>query len=366
MEILDRDTLLALARENGGTRVSVYLPTHRAGSDKEQDRIRFKNLLRDARSRLAPALRDSDADALLARANALLADDSFWRDTGTGLALFAGPEGTRVLTLDAEMPELVSVGASYALRPLILAHRGDGAFFALLVDRGGCRLFRGDHAGIEQVALADVPDSLADSARYDVDQESLQYSTFAGTAATAGVGRAIGVFHGHGGEKDTDKIALVSYLRQVDSAVARILAPTGNTPVVLFGVGYELALYRELSSFAMRIRGQVEGATDELPPRRIHERALAALEPVFREELDADLADLAEKAGTGLASTDAEEIAAAAAAGRVRALFVATGPLPEADGLIDTAVAEVALHGGMMHALAQADLASGVAAVYRY
>lgn len=405
MPSVDRDALVTLADHTGWPSVSLYLPTHRAGSEKEQDRIRLKNLIRAACEHLArDGMRESDAEAFCAPARAVLDDATFWRETTDGLALFLSPGDLRVAHTDAPLPEQSVVGDRFYLRPLMAAHRGDRRFFALAIDRGGCRLFRGDGASIDQMPLEGVPASLAEETQYDDVQESIQYSSTPAPQSSAEGKRATAaVFHGHGGEKDTDKISLERYLRKVEGAVRKTVACDAGVPLVLLGVEYEVALYRSLNSCPSIAEEAIFGATDEMPPHRIHARALEALEPRFATAMETELADLAEKEGSPLASHDAVEIVAAAAAGRVKALFFddSVGPFGtfdrerftvetvcadaprflresgEPDGgpsdgecgwdLVDLAAAETALHGGEVHAFAGEDApVHGVAAVYRY
>ena len=56
MDLLDRNALWSLMEEGAERCVSIYLPTHRAGSDIQQDPIRLKNLLRRAEESLRAKL----------------------------------------------------------------------------------------------------------------------------------------------------------------------------------------------------------------------------------------------------------------------------------------------------------------------
>ncbi len=47
MKSLTLDQLKELAQQTSSPSISIFLPTHRAGQDTQQDPIRFKNLLRD-------------------------------------------------------------------------------------------------------------------------------------------------------------------------------------------------------------------------------------------------------------------------------------------------------------------------------
>ena len=49
MDLLPRRELEGLILEREGPCVSIFLPTHRAGAETQQDPIRLKNLLGEAR-----------------------------------------------------------------------------------------------------------------------------------------------------------------------------------------------------------------------------------------------------------------------------------------------------------------------------
>lgn len=403
MEPVDTHVLTELARHHGWPAMSLFSPMHRAGSAKEQDPIRLKNLAREGCAQLvAQGMREADAERFCAPVTGLIDDPTFRRLPADGLAIFASETGVSVIRLDVSVPEQAVVGDRFYLRPLLAAHRGDDRFFALSIDRNGCRLLRGDGASIEPVELEGVPASLAEELQYDEAQPGLQYSSVPTPATAAGGGRPTGaVFHGHGGERDVDKSNLERYLRKVEAGVSRAVSCESGVPIVLFGVDYSLALYRTLNTCAALADEQVTGSAADMPDHEIHARALEALKPRLAARTAAQLAALDEARGKGLASDDAVEIATAAAAGRVKTLLFddSVGPFGVLDretgqasgvcasaprmlresadaaapegacgwDLVDLAAAETLLHGGEVVAFTGEDSpVSGVSAIYRY
>ncbi len=55
MENLTLEQLLKLAQQSQDPSISIYLPTHCAGPDTQQDPIRFKNLVRRRNGEVAGA-----------------------------------------------------------------------------------------------------------------------------------------------------------------------------------------------------------------------------------------------------------------------------------------------------------------------
>ena len=400
MDTVDRNTLTTLASPRSFPAATIYLPTHRAGAEKDQDRIRLKNLLKRASESLgADGVRGPEAEALLVKATALLDDTPFWRETGDGLAIFADPHDTRVLRLDVAMPEQAGVGSRFYLRPLALAYHGDERFYALALDRNRARLFKGARTAIAEVPLDEAVASFAAATKYDEHEESLQYTTHASPESTNSAGQAIGQFHGHGGE-NVDKDELERFAAGLERAVVQAIGPDSAVPLLLLGVDYQLAAYRSENTYRALALEQVDGATDELTDRAIQAKALEALAPRFASSTESDLQDLADRP-SALVSTDPAEIVSAAAVGRVKTLFFdeSSGPfglfdrelfavasvcsaaprylrdsadtqLADAEcgwDLVDLALAETVQHGGTVHAFdGENSPVSGVAAVLRY
>jgi hypothetical protein len=400
MDIVDRSTFAALASHRGWPSVSIYLPTHRAGAQKEQDPIRLRNLVNSAVQQLvAEGMRSPDAEALLADVRDLVDTSEFWREGRDALAIFVRPGETRVLEVDVALPEQLVVGGRFSLRALALAYHGDERFFALAFDRDRSRLFEGDRGSIRELEIVDGPGSFAEATKFDEREESLQFTTHASPESVAGAGPAIGMFHGHGGE-NVDKTELQRFAADVSKAVTGVLGAEGSVPLVLLGVEYQLAAYRSANAYPALADEQVLGATDEMNERAIQLAAFGALEPRFRSAVEADLAELREKPST-LVTTDPAEIVTAAAAGRVKSLFFddSTGPYGQFDAetfavskvcsaaprylretadseeaaaecgwdLVDLAAAETVRHGGAIHAFAGEHApVDGVAAVLRY
>lgn len=405
MDTLDRSTLVALSQSSGWPSVSVYLPTQRLPIEADQDRIRLKNLVKQAcESLVSQGMRDAYAEQFCGPMRSAVDDDTFWHDSSVGLAMFVSRDGARVLRLDVEMPEQVVVGDRFYLRPLLAAYRTDESFWALALDKNGTRLFRGDRSFIEEVPLAPgTPVTFEDAMKFDDTAEpNLANNTFIARAASRGAQRGASNFAGHGGEKDVSTEQSARFARIIERAVAEILK-NETTPLLLFGIDRRLADYRLINTYDHLVPEQVPGASDYLTPSQIREKALDVLAPRFSAVVEADLVELTEREGSSLTSHDPTEIVAAAATGRVKTLFFddSVGPFGTFDrdtyevdavcadsprylrerkeprqepgnggcgwDLIDLAAAETALHGGEVRAFTGEDAPiHGVAAVYRY
>ncbi len=405
-DVLDRSACAELARRSGVPSVSFYLPAHRlpATEGRAEDPIRLKNLISQADAALrAGGMRGPEVAELLRPANDLLGDATAWRRAGAdGIAAFAARGFWRLLRFRATMPEQVVVGDRFYLRPLFEAPTADSPFAVLAISRNTRRLFKGTATGLEEMELKEAPSSLAEELQFDQREESLQFDTHGSPQSAAGVSRGQAAYHGQGGAKDRDKEDLGRYLQDVQNEVTELLMRGDAPPLVLAGVAYEIAMYRELDRYRNTAEPHIETNPDRLSEDDLKDRALEILEPLFAEPARIAVNELAEKLGTGLASTDITQILPAAAAGRVKDLLFddSVGPFghfdaaslsvevrgpevprllratrpaeepPDDDSgwdLVDLAAAETCTHGGDVFAFwGEGAPVRGVAAVFRY
>lgn len=379
---LDRETLVQLARHLGWPAVSIHLPTHRSSPGTQEDRIRLKNLLREAGARLATGMRPAEAESMLAPIASLVEDDSFWREGFDGLAAFVSRDTSLAFRTDFALAESVVVGTRFSIRPLLSAAAPDPRFFVLALSKNSVRLFEVERDGARETPLSGAPSSLADALRYDDFERELQFHSRT-PASAAGRGRRVAIFHGHGGIPDVEKEEIARYLREVDRAVTERLRDEG-VPLLLAGVEYLLAIYRSVNSYPALLEGELPGNPDLLTPFEVHAAAWPVAEPHFHEDFERDSRLFEELAGGASTSTDLREILPAAHDGRVKVLFIAPdrpvwgafdpaaarvvlhdAPGPEDLDLADLAVAETLMHGGTVYG-ATGEEALSAAAVFRY
>jgi hypothetical protein len=360
MELVSRAELKKLIEEPEGLCVSIFLPTHRAGAQTQQDPIRLKNLLRQAEEQLLlKELRAPEAKELLRPARELLDDSVFWRNQSNGLAVFLSHGVFRYYRLPLNFEDLVVVADRYHLKPLLPLLTGDGQFYVLALSQNEVRLLRATRHSVSGVELEDDPKSLADTLRYDDQEKQLQFHS--GTAGGRG-GRAA-IFHGH--EPDDPKDYILRYFRQIDRGVREVLKGS-QAPLVLVGVDYLLPIYREASRYPHTIDEGVTGNPEGLRPDELHERAWEVVRPRFSEARQKAAAQYSQLAGTGQTSMDVREIVAAAYYGRIETLFAASGTQrwgvfdpdtgqvnlhqrPEGEDLLEFAAIQTVLHHGTVY-----------------
>lgn len=342
--------------------VSIFLPTHRAGPDQSQDPIRLKNLAATAAKELEQlGLTETQITEFMAPVTGLLADARFWAHVETGLAILVTPDSIDMFRLPNSVDELVVTADRFHVKPLIPAAAGDRTYYLLALSQHSIRLLRGNRTQVSELEVEDMPGSLESALRFDDRERQLQSHG----ASRVGRGRVQATFHGHGVVKDTSKSDLVRFLRMVDDGINSIITDT-SSPLVLAGVEYVQAYYRQASRYPRIVGEGIEGNPDRMSNEDLHTRAWPIVEPV----VFGDRALAVERFHAAASSTLSilDEVLPAAANGRVQTLFVPDGlrrwGVFEADqqvverhgerqpgdcDLFDTAAIETLVHGGSVY-----------------
>lgn len=339
IEVVSRDELRNLAEIRSQPCVSLFMPMHPVGPDGQQDPIRLRNLLAEAEKRLlAMGVRAPEVQALVAPGAELLARQYFAENPANGLALFLTEGQSWQFSLSYAVEELIVVGQRMHLKPLLRTLRPDGVFYVLALSQKQVRLLEGTRHGVREVDVEQMPQGLAEALAGEAPVRSVTFHT----ATTAPVGRGTAIYHGHGGGEEDTKGDILRYFQQVNHALREWLGAR-QSPLVLAGVEYLHPLYREANSYPGLVEAGLYGNPDELRAEELHARAWEIVRPLIIQPREAAVERFRQLSGAGspLASTEVNDIVAAAYYGRVESLFARLGA--HQWGRFDTETGEVEL-----------------------
>lgn len=383
MDLFRRQELNELVEQETEPCVSMYLPTHRTGRDTEQNSIRFKNLLRQAESKLVEwGLRGPEAREFLAAGSDLVGDTDFWRHQADGLALFFSLEFHRRFRVPVTVEEGVHINRRFCLRPLLPLLHFNGHFYVLALSMKDVRLYRGTQGGLDEIEVEGMPEDMESALLHEDLQSNLQHRSWGPRASSVrrskqSLGKFSGsgvVFHGQGSDENAQKPDLAEYCKMVDEAVTRKLHAE-SAPLVLASVEYEAAIYRQHNHYAHLLDEVILGNPEHCNLTNLHQEAWRLVEPHFHKAQEDELNKF-NRLSADRISTDLKSIAEAAEQGRVEALFI-----PHHDGngngrtptplreMLDETASKVLRTGGDVFPLppdAMPQQAREAAAVYRY
>jgi hypothetical protein len=385
MNLMSKKDLTQLSTKKDGWHVSILMPTHRMGSEVQQDPIRLKNLADQAEEEMVEVgARRPAAQEILAPARALIDDAAFWQHQSDSLAVFAAPDTFRLFRLPLDFEEKVVVGKRFYLKPLMPLLSYGGTFYVLALSQQEVRLLRGTGYSVGEIDLDDVPTSLSEALRYDDPEARLGFRT--DTSSPHGRGEQHAAFYGSGAAADEDKEQLLRYFQQVSAGIDDLLAEE-RSPLVLAGVDYLLPIYRQANTYKHLVDAEITGNPEAMSAAELHEQAWQIVEPIFAEAQHAAAERFPAAQAHDQASDELDAVVPAAHYGRVETLFVALEAeqwgtfAPETkeieihvereaddDGLLNVTAVQTLLHGGTVFAV-PADQVPGdgpVAALFRY
>jgi len=382
METLSKDDLQALMQKRKDLCISIYMPTHRSGVDTQQNQIRFKNLLREAEERLvASGMRIQDARSFLEKAQGLVNNVLFWRQQRDSLAFFLSSDLFLHYNLPVNIPDLIVVTDRFHLKPLLPVLSRDERFYLLALSQNEVRLYEGTRLGIQEVVLEGLPHGLTDALQVDEPEKQVRFRS-----GGAGGGERGSMMSGHGADIEDAKDNLLRYFRQVDR-VLRDTLKDERVPLVLAGVDYLFPIYREANTYLDLFDQTITGNPKGMLQEQLHKEAWSLVRTRYDQEIE-EAVDLYRRSqGTGLTSSNIEDILVAAHHGRIGVIFVPLGkqlwgnfksdaeqvsfydePVTGGEDLFDLAAIQTYVNGGSVFALPPENIPDGMAmaAVFRY
>jgi hypothetical protein len=276
MDILRRNDLRQLVETNGKWHVSIYVPTHRAGNEQQQDPIRLKNLLAQAEKKLlAYGVRRPEAEELLKPAQDLLQDGMFWQQGSDGLAIFISKDTSRIYRLPNRFEELVVVGKSFYVQPLLPLLNGNGNFYIFAISLNRPRLFQASKDNLNEVELQDVPANMDEALMIEDQEKHLGFQTMTANTVGGTGGERPAIHYGQGEENDK-KEKILRYFQEVDQGLSRLLEDE-SAPMVVAAVDYLIPIYQQASTYRNLLKEGIVSTNCTPPPGRLSNRfSLAA------------------------------------------------------------------------------------------
>lgn len=381
MDRLLQDFSAELQAHQGAPCLSLYQPTHRAMAGRQQDALRFRNLVDELEASLQRDYAKRDVGPLIKPFRALADDAGFWRGTmRDGLAVLGSAELFRVYHLQRPVPELAVAAGSFHVKPLIRILQSADRYHVLGVDRERIRLFEGNRDQLDELELpAGFPRTSQDVLG---ERENQRY--VGAWAARAG---QAGVLHGAGSDSDIVDTAMERFFRAVDQAVLEQYSRPSGRPLLLAGLPENLGRFRAFSRNPFVLEASIGVHPDTLAPEALREQAWHAIEPTYLARLQGLVESYQAGYAHELGDSDVAKVARSAVAGRVATLLVdaerrvpgrldlASGAIepdalrrPDVDDLLDDIAQQVLAGGGQVVMVPSARMPTdtGLAAIYRY
>jgi hypothetical protein len=322
MEKIKKDTLKNLIEKKDGYNISIYMPTQKSTTRAVENKTRFKTLLSKAEEKMKELQMDKKkVENLLKPAEDLLNKVSQWEASNDGIAAFISDDFLKLYRLPQPVEETVTVDKHFYVKPLIPFTTDDTGYYLLSINLSGVNLYKCSRYSIEKVDLEDVPENIEEIAKFDQDEEHLQYH---GQEQKGKPYKKNSVmYHGQGVGKDEDmhKNQITQYLRLVSNGVHKALQ-NENSPMVLAGIEYLHPMYKDVSSYSHIYDKGVKKNPENMSKEELRESSWEVVKPHFNKVREDALNKYNDLSATDKTSDDLIEVAQKAYQGRVESLFI--------------------------------------------
>ena len=381
--LLTTESLAELVSVHQPPCLSLYQPTHRRHPGKQQDPIRFRNLVKELEASLRQKYPAVETRSVLAPFEALAHQHDFWNHTLDGLAVLGCPTLFRVFRLPRPVGEFAVVADSFHTKPLRRLLQTVDRYQVLGISLQKIRLFEGNRDALDEIDPAPgVPRNITESLGDELTEPHLTVASYGGV----GQGSAPR-HHGDGGRQDAVHADAERFFRAVDRAVLEHHSRPSGLPLILAALPEHHHLFREVSHNPFLMAEGLPVNPDTLPIDDLRKRAWQVVEPEYQVKLATLAEEFAAAKSKGLGNDDLAQVAEAAAAGRVATLLIeslrqiagrldgTTGRVevadlsnPQGDDLLDDLGELVGRMGGRVWVIPAERMPAhtGLAATYRY
>lgn len=317
MDLITRTELEELAGAEGGVRVTLYQPTHRAGREIEGDRLHLKNQLTAVEAALAEEGHGrTEVQRFTAPAWALLEDTAAWQEMADGLALFLTRDGLRSYRLATRLPALTTIGERFVLSPL-MPLLNDESYLVLTVSQRQVRVLEGNRLTVRELDLEGVPASFHDV----YAEDEVPRADKAPRPAPSGSAGSGAVYYGSGVFDNVHQKEVVEFFREVADGVHAALNDR-HEPMVLVGLTEWMSSFRSVNRYPHLADEDVERNPDDLTARDLHEATWPVIDRRLQAREQSALERFGQQRARGAAVETASEALEAAEQGRVDTLLL--------------------------------------------
>jgi hypothetical protein len=320
--VLTKERFAELANYKADCAVSVYIPTHRAGVEvnEQLDVVAFKSILNTVEQQLKQkGQNQATIEALLKPGYDLIREEGFWKDLSNGLAIFIADGFCKYIKMPVACERKIVIESSFYVTPLIPIMTSSEYFYVLVISKQTVKLFKADAWGM-QIVPVDLPQGIEEVKRISgLDATTFRQGESGRRANPAAIA---GQSHGAGGGNPDDKDNIATYFEAVDDILWKEIFNKENAPLVLAGVEYEIPIYKSVCDYHNVWEQALTGSRERQETTLLYQDAKELMQPYFEQRLQKALDIYGNKSATALTSSIPADVIPAVHYGRISHLFV--------------------------------------------
>lgn len=265
----DKETITQLSKSSTSNSVTIYLATHRPGTDYSGDknRIKLKNQIKEVkRTLIQRGMKENDVNQYLEPLYNLEQNTVFLKNLWDGLVVFLSENTYEYFIMSEIFDDLVYVGDEFYLLPLLKPLGENMDFYILSLALQGVTLYEANRFSIEKMDVADfLPQNLENAIGFDYKNRIFQHR-----ASISGNGKAM--YHGHVRGEEERKKDIQKFLRYVDQGVNKVLKGKSK-PLIVASVDYIFSFYKAITAYKNVHDKNISESPENEKPEALQERA---------------------------------------------------------------------------------------------
>lgn len=303
--------------------VSIYLPTYKTSPDKQQNSIRYKNLLEEAKTRVNV----ENTDEFFAAADELLKDDMFWTYVEDGLAVLITDKDTKIIKTLGKIPERLVVSDQLHLLPLLNRFEFIDHSYILDLKRDSFTLLHIGPNGLEELETPKLENDFHEL----FDDKDFEYNIKATDGASTS-------FHGPQASPDLKEIEREKYFRYIANGLSSHLKHKEDR-LIVFGTTENVSEFKTFADGKVDIDYIIDKPLDSFNPEDIYKVIRDHLRPRYIQSIKEELEELRSFEAQEKGSLNASLIQKDAQEGKIAKLYVSTDFKETNEGDLDKIVA---------------------------
>ncbi|MGP6147481.1 baeRF6 domain-containing protein [Jeotgalibaca sp. A122] len=288
-----------------GPFVTIYQSADPTQLAMDAEQIKFKNLIRKA-------LDQVNDDKLRKQLEDIPNDKQFWAAGRSGVAFFITPNQTFFYEVSSKLQDFVSYGERPNILPLIEDFQYIENYHLLCLTNREMKLYAGRLDSIERIELpADAPTTLTIALGDELTR-----------GKQLNVGGGAGNIHGVNDKNNELEIDQENYFRVVDKYVMENFSNPNQTPLILFALTENQAVFRNLSKNGCLRDERIESSPTSLTDNDIKKEVGELIANVLRNRHSEIIRRYEETTPQYKLGDQYQDLTTASLEGRIEVLFL--------------------------------------------
>lgn len=311
----NKEIIIQLSKHSTANSVTIYLATHRPGTDYSGDknRIKLKNQIKEVkRTLMQRGMSENEVKNYLQPLYELEQNTIFLNNLWDGLVVFLSEDTYEYYVMSEIFDDLVYVGEEFYLIPLLKPLSENRDFYLLSLALQGVTLYKANRFSIEKLDVEDfLPQNVENAIGFDYKNRIFQHR-----AARTSDGQTL--YQGHVRGEEERKEDIRKFLRYIDKGLNKVLKGE-DKPLIVASVDYIFSFFKEITSYKNLHEQNISESPENEKPEALQVRAWEYIKERINKDIEKAMKEFDE---TKNKSFVIENIIPNVPLGRIKTLFV--------------------------------------------